>query len=66
MTLGVPATLPIYLMVLMFDIVMVIVRVSSSESSYEKLFFKRVVIFEISFVFAIIYTWVPYFSEVFA
>ena len=33
LTLGMPATLPIYLMVLLFDIVMVAVRLSSSESN---------------------------------
>ena len=32
LTLAIPATLPIYIMVLMFDIVMVIVKVSSAES----------------------------------
>tara|TARA_B100001564_G_C20011879_1_gene390596 strand:- start:118 stop:330 length:213 start_codon:yes stop_codon:yes gene_type:complete len=65
LTLGVPATLPIYLMVLLFDIIMVIVRLSSSESIYEKSFFKRVMFFEISFVAIIVYAWVPYFVGVF-
>lgn len=65
LTLGVPATLPIYLMVLLFDIVMVAVRLSSSESSNEKLFFKRVIFFEIGFVAIIVYAWLPYFAGVF-
>ena len=65
LTLAIPATLPIYIMVLMFDIVMVIVKFSSLESIYEASFFKKVMIFEIGFTILIIYTWVPYFSAVF-
>ena len=65
LTLGVPATLPIYLMVLLFDIVMVAVRLSSSESSNEKLFFKSVIFFEIGFVAIILYAWLPYLAGVF-
>ena len=41
LTLAIPATLPIYIMVLMFDIVMVIVKFSSLESIYEASFFKK-------------------------
>ena len=65
LTLGVPATLPIYIMVLMFDIEMVIVKFSSTESIYEATFFKKVMLFEIGFTILIIYTWIPYFSTVF-
>ena len=65
LTLAIPATLPIYIMVLMFDIVMVIVKFSSLESIYEASFFKKVMIFEIGFTILIIYTWVPSFSAVF-
>ena len=65
LTLAIPATLPIYIMVLMFDIVMVIVKFSSLESIYEASFFKKVMIFELGFTILIIYTWVPYFSAVF-
>ena len=41
--------LPIYVMVLMFDIVMVIVKFSSTESDHEASLFKKVMIFEIGF-----------------
>ena len=53
-------------MVLLFDIVMVAVRLSSSESNNEKFFFKKIMFFEIGFVALIVYAWVPYFAEVFA
>ncbi len=65
LTLGLPATFPIYLMVLMFDIVMVIVKFSSSESDFESAFFKKVMIFEIGFIAILIYAWSPYFVSVF-
>jgi len=52
-------------MVLMFDIVMVTVKVSSSTSSNEKIFFKKVMFFEIAFTMAIIYAWMPYFMSIF-
>jgi len=52
-------------MVLMFDIVMLIVKFSSSESNQEVSFFKKVTIFEIGFTAIIIYAWVPYFAAVF-
>ena len=65
LTLGLPATFPIYLMVLMFDIVMVIVKFSSSESAFETAFFKKVMIFEIGFISVLIYAWSPYFISVF-
>ncbi len=65
LTLAIPAMLPIYVMVLMFDIVMVIVKFSSTESDHEASLFKKVMIFEIGFVLIIIYAWIPYFSEVF-
>ena len=52
-------------MVLMFDIVMVIVKFSSTESDHEASLFKKVMIFEIGFVLVIVYAWIPYFSEVF-
>jgi hypothetical protein len=58
--------MPIYIMVLMFDIIMVIIRFSSSELDYESYFFKKIMIFEIGFVAIIIYAWIPYFSEVFS
>ncbi|MDB2461278.1 hypothetical protein N9W73_00530 [Gammaproteobacteria bacterium] len=66
LTLAIPATLPIYIMVLMFDIVMVIVKVSSAETSYESSFFKKIMIFEIGLTTTIIYSWIPYFSAVFS
>ena len=66
LTLAIPATLPIYIMVLMFDIVMVIVKVSSAESPYESAFFKKIMIFEIGLTVIIIYSWIPYFSAVFS
>ena len=66
LTLAIPATLPIYIMVLMFDIVMVIVRCSSTKSIQESTFFKKIMIFEIGLTAVIIYTWIPYFSSVFA
>ena len=66
LTLAIPATLPIYIMVLMFDIVMVIVKVSSAESPYESAFFKKIMIFEIGLTAIIIYSWIPYFSAVFS
>jgi len=50
----------------MFDIVMVIVKVSSSESIYVSSFFKKIMIFEIGLTIIIIYSWVPYFSAVFS
>jgi len=52
-------------MVLMFDIVMVTVKVSSSTSSNEKIFFKKVMFFEIVFAMMIIYAWLPYFMSIF-
>jgi len=64
-TLVLPATVPIYLMVLMFDIIMVVVRFSSSAINYEISFFKKVMIFEIIFVVIIIFSWAPYFFSVF-
>lgn len=64
-TLVLPATVPIYLMVLMFDIIMVAVRFSSSTINYEISFFKKVMIFEIIFVVIIIFSWAPYFFSVF-
>ena len=57
--------LPIYVMVLMFDIVMVIVKFSSTESDYEASLFKKVMIIEIGFVVIIVYAWIPNISEVF-
>ena len=51
--------------VLMFDIVMVIVKFSSSESDFESAFFKKVMIFEIGFIAILIYAWSPYFISVF-
>ena len=65
LTLGLPAALPIYIMVLLFDIVMVIVRFSSSESEIESMLFKKVMIFEIGFIIILIYAWAPYFISVF-
>jgi len=65
LTLGLPAALPIYIMVLLFDIVMVVVRFSSSESEIESILFKKVMIFEIGFIIILIYAWAPYFISVF-
>ena len=64
-TLGLPATLPIYIMVLMFDILMVAVKISSFTSSNEKNFFKKVMFFEIVFLIVIIIAWLPYFISIF-
>ena len=66
LTLALPATLPIYLMVLLFDIMMVVVKISSLESTYESYLFKKVMIFEIGFIAILIYAWAPYFFSVFA
>ena len=65
LTLALPATLPIYLMVLMFDIIMVIVKLSSLEHTQEKYFFKKVMMFEIGFTVTIMYSWSSYFYSVF-
>ncbi len=65
LTLALPATLPIYLMVLLFDIIMVIVKISSLESIYESSLFKKAMIFEIGFFAILIYAWSPYFFSIF-
>ena len=65
-TLVLPATLPIYLMVLIFDIIMVVVKISSSVIDEEIGFFKKVMIFEVIFVTTLIISWGPYFFSVFA
>ena len=64
-TLVLPATLPIYLMVLIFDI-MVVVKISSSVIDEEIGFFKKVMIFEVIFVTILTISWGPYFFSVFA
>ncbi len=66
LTLVLPATLPIYLMVLVFDILMLIVKISSTELSQEKFFFKKIMIFEIGFTVTIIYAWSSYYVSVFS
>ena len=65
-TLVLPATLPIYLMVLTFDTIMVVVKISSSVIDEEIGFFKKVMIFEVIFVTTLIISWGPYFFSVFA
>ena len=53
-------------MVLMFDTIMVAVKISSSAIDEEIGFFKKVMIFEVIFVGTLIISWGSYFFSVFA